>query len=75
MRSTSKTEVLARLAFAERAAEVFKGNAESATYGDLTPGGYFALRWGLCDNCVLVLKLDDCDEPVNYHNLVNESKG
>lgn len=72
IRMTSKTAELERLAFAEKAAAHFKEHPEHWSYtdGDIEPGAFFALRWGGGGNCVLVLKLDDFDEPVNYQELI-----
>ena len=69
-RMTTKGEELARLAFAEEAAADFAKNPKHWTYGTLVPGSLLALRWGLGEDCVLVLKLDDYDEQVNYQQLV-----
>jgi len=71
-RMTTKYEELERLAFAERAAACFSKDAKMATFtdGDIAPGVFLALRWGLGNDCVLVVKLDEYDQPVNYQQLV-----
>lgn len=69
MRMTTKADELERLAFAERAAAHFIATPEDNSFGELTPGSYLAIRWGLGEDCVLVLKLDDDFEPVNYQQL------
>jgi hypothetical protein len=61
----------ARIAFAERAARRFQAHPEYWTFsdGELAPGELLALRWGLGDDCVLVLRIGE-DTPVNYQQLV-----
>lgn len=73
-RMTTKADELERLAFAEQAAADFAAHPEhcSYSYGEIKPGAYLALRWGLGNDCVLVLKLCDYFEPVNYQQLVKE---
>jgi len=60
------------IAFAKRAAACFleKPNVCTYTDGEILPGCLIALRWGLGDDCVLVLKLDESHTPANYHELV-----
>ncbi len=70
-RMTTWRDEMARLAFAVKAAKYFAVHPECATYGDVLPGTYLALRWGLGGSCVLVVKLSD-DEAVNYQQLVKE---
>jgi hypothetical protein len=74
-RMTTKQEELDRLAFAERAAACFRSDPKLATFSDrsVSPGSYLALRWGLGNDCVLVVKLDEYDEPINYQQLVRQS--
>ena len=72
MRMTTRGDELDQLAFAEKAAADFKANPKHWTFTDgaIKPGALFAVRWGLGEDCVLVLKLDDSHEPTNYQNLV-----
>lgn len=73
MRMTHVHDDLEQVAFAERAAACFAKNPEYATYtdgADLIPGELLAIRWGLGNDCVVVVKLDDYFEPVNYQQLV-----
>ena len=71
MRGVWPAEQDAERAFAEEAAKVFAENPESTTYteGALDAGVLLALRWGLLDDCVVVIKISDDHEPVNYYNL------
>lgn len=64
-----------RQAFAERAARCFAANPDCWTFSDgdgPMPGEWFALRWGLGDDCVVVFKVGD-DEPVNYGQLIRQA--
>lgn len=65
-----------RIAFAEQAARSFKANPQYWTFsrGAIEPGAWLALRWGLCDDCVLVIQVGDA-EPVNYAQLVRTVEG
>lgn len=60
-----------RQEFAERAAKHFAEHATSATYGDVEPDTWFAVRWGLHNRAVLVFKLGD-EQPVIYGDLIAE---
>lgn len=60
--------------FAQRAARYFEENPQHRSYSDreINPGCLLAMKWGRWDNCVLVLKLDDFFEPINYQNLIHK---
>ena len=60
--------------FARKAAKHFAENPKHYTFtdGDIECGCFFAIRFGLCDDCVVVLKIDDNHEPVNYQQLIRE---
>ena len=60
--------------FAIRAAIHFSDHKEHFTYtdGDIEPGCLFAMRYGLGDDCVVVLKLDCEFVPVNFQQLIRE---
>lgn len=73
-RMTTKSEELARLAFAEKAAYWFADNPHGATFGDVEPGQFLALRWGIGNDCVLVVRIDENDQPVNYQQLIERAK-
>lgn len=59
-------------AFAERAAKAFLDEPKmySFTDGDIKPGVYLAIRWGLHDRAVLVLKLAEDHTPLIYGDLI-----
>ena len=72
MRLVNVEEEQAQIAFALHAAEAFGANPRmhSFTGGDIAPGVLLALRWGLHDRAVLVLKLDESHVPTIYGDLV-----
>ena len=60
--------------FAKRAANSFKLNPQHWSYTDNTieSGEYFALRFGLGKDCVVVFRIGD--EPIlNYQQLINNA--
>jgi hypothetical protein len=61
--------------FAMRAAAMFSDNPKLSVFtdGDIERGQFLALRWGLGNDCVLVLKLDDVYVPTNYGNIIRQS--
>lgn len=63
-----------QVAFAQKAAAHFTAHPEARTYsdGNIAPDCFFAVRWGAGDDCVAVLKLDPCHEPVIYAQLVGK---
>jgi len=71
-RMTTKSEELARLAFAEKAAVDFAEYPQHATYGDIGCGLFLAIRWGMGNDCVLVVRQDENDEAVNYQQLIRK---
>jgi hypothetical protein len=42
--------------------------------GEIEPGCWLALRWGMGKDCVLVLKLDEFEQPVNFQNIIKRAK-
>lgn len=72
MRGVHLSDELAQIEFAKKAAAHFALHPEHSTYTgeEIKPGCLFAVRWGLCDDCVLVLKLDETHVPTNYFQLV-----
>lgn len=67
-RMTTIKEVTAELEFAKRAAAHFKEHPEHSTFGDEfpEPGCLLAVRWGMGNDCVLVVKLSDDHVPTIY---------
>lgn len=68
MRQVHESDLLEELAFAKRAAEKFASDPSMHSFSDaeIERGKFLALRWGLGDDCVLVLKLDDIHTPTIY---------
>lgn len=63
--------------FALKAADWFSKNEKGATFsinGEIVSGEYLALRWGLDNDCVLVVKLDEYYEPQNYGNIIKKPR-
>lgn len=62
-------------AFVKEAALYFSKNKDKWSYtsGPIVAGCYFALRWGLSDDCVLLFKLDENLEPTIYGQAVREA--
>lgn len=44
--------------FANAAAADFKANPSHTTYGPTMPGTLLAIRWGMNDDCVLIVRVD-----------------
>ncbi len=71
MRSTDMAAERDQQQFARDAAAAFAKDPQKASYGDLSPGSLLALRWGMTERGVLVLKLDEDFEPVNYRDFIH----
>lgn len=58
--------------FAKKAAKSFTANEQFITFtdGEVEAGCLFAIRWGFGADCVLVFRLDEDFEPVNYQQLI-----
>lgn len=65
-----------KLTFANEAKVYFESHPESITYGKEGPqqGKFYALRWGMDQNCILVFKIDEYDEIVNYCEFIDKAK-
>ena len=63
---TSIEEQKRLLKFVEEAATDFNEHPDHTTYGSTEAGGLLAIRWGMGGDCVLVLKVDENFEPMNY---------
>ena len=64
------------LEFTNRATDHFESNKKSVTYthSDIVAGCLFATRWGLSDDCILVFRLDDDFEPMNFQQIIKEAE-
>ena len=76
MRQYEATEETERLEFARLAAKHFEDHPENITFTLNNPdkGAYMAMRWGLGLDCVLVVKLCEYFEPVNYVQFISREK-
>lgn len=74
MRLVHEETLLEELEFARRAAKHFAAEPKHASFtsGEIEPGCLIALRWGLGNDCVLVLKLDEFHEPTIYGEIVRQ---
>lgn len=71
MISTTTEDVVRELEFVQKAAAAFAKYPDMATYMEkLKPGGYIALRWGVLERGVLLLKLDSNFVPINYRDAI-----
>lgn len=76
-RMTSISEESERMDFAKAAAAHFATHPKHWSYsggGEITPGSFLALRWGLGDDCVLVLRLDPDEDPVNFQQIIRDGQ-
>lgn len=71
-RMTSIQQEREHIAFVERAVKSFEEHPEYATFGDLEPGSLLAIRWGLGNDCVLVVQLDEYCEAVVYQQAIKK---
>jgi hypothetical protein len=76
MRSVRMSELDEELAFMKKAAEYFAAHPSKSSYGDIEPDTFLALRWGLGEDCVLVLKLAELWQhtPTNYQNVIDRTQ-
>jgi hypothetical protein len=58
--------------FAVKAASHFAAHPEHSTFGDTEPGSYLALRWGMGEDCVKVVMLDNNHEPTVYQQIIKK---
>ena len=74
MKSCYVSDVEDEIAFAKKAAEAFAKNPKYMTFSvdGVKPGALLAIRWGMGDDCVVVVKLDENHIPTNYMNLVTQ---
>ena len=63
--------------FAKRAMQRFISDNRLDTYTDkdVEAGCLFAIRWGAFDRCILVFRLDENVEPVNFQDCLTTREG
>lgn len=69
---TTISEEKDRVAFAEQAASRFAEDSSLTTFGNPEPGNFLAIRWGIDDSSVLVVKVDAEFQPRVYQKAVKE---
>ena len=67
----SLKDIKARAEFVEKAAAMFQKNPGITKYGEMEPGNYFAIRWGMDNDCVIVFKLDPDFECEVYDQVID----
>lgn len=74
MKMVTASDVEEELQFAKDAAKAFAEDPSISTWrkAEIKPGIFMALRWGMGEDCVVVIKLDENHIPTNYQNLVKE---
>jgi hypothetical protein len=74
MRTVYPSQIEDELAFARKAAAHFAAHPEHSTYtdGEIKPDCFLAIRWGLGEDCVVVVKLDEMHVPTNYAEIVRQ---
>lgn len=72
MRHVYLSEQDEQTAFAKRAAKHFAAHPEHWSFADGNPeaGQLLALRWGLGEDCVAIMRLDANFEPTIYAQLI-----
>jgi hypothetical protein len=73
-RAVYEAQIVAELEFARAAAGHFAQNPQHSTYtaGAIEPGCFLAIRWGLGEDCVMIVKLDEAHMPTNYMEIVRQ---
>ena len=68
------SEELERQTFALKAAKRFAQEPKCFTFtdGDIKPGVWFAVRWGLDEDGVVCFKISEDSPIVNYYRLVGQ---
>lgn len=61
--------------FVKKAAKYFLENPKKSTFteSEIVPGCYFALRWGMDDDCVLLFRLDEDLVPTVYQQAIRDA--
>ena len=74
MRVVNLNEENEIIEFAKRSGKYLAENKEKTTCTDseIKAGCLFALRFDLDDNCVVVFKLDENFEPINFRQLIKQ---
>lgn len=63
--------------FVTHAAKFFAKSDKHKTFtldGKITEGCLFGIRWGLDSDCVVVVRISEDFEPINYQNIISDLK-
>lgn len=73
MRQYQETEETERLEFARKAAKHFEENPLSVTFSKNGPenGEFMALRWGGGNDCVVVFRVHEYEDIINYAQFIS----
>lgn len=71
MINVSIENVESKLHFVKKTSEFFHKNPHCSTYGDVEPGSWFAVKWGMDNDCILVFKIDPDEEIENYCHVID----
>lgn len=65
MKHRRLNEEFEKIALVQAAKEAFDKDPKLATFsiGDVVEGSLFAVRWGLDNDCIMILKIDESTEP------------
>jgi HD-like signal output (HDOD) protein len=69
---TSVSAETARTDFAKKAAEHFAKNPKHYSFGEIERGEYLALRWGMGNDCVLVIRQHEDEQAVNFQQAITQ---
>lgn len=74
MKALYLSEEEKKLSFVKEAANFFSTNPTKKSYtsGNITPGEFFALRWGYGEDCILIFKLSEDFIPELYQQVIKE---
>jgi hypothetical protein len=75
MKMTHIEEEKEKIEFLERAKKSFSENKEFHTYTDngrIENGEFFAIRWGIGGDCIVIFKVSEECEPINFQNVLEK---
>ena len=73
MKMTSFKDLDDKVSFATAAKDHFRHNPKSITFskhGQPEPGEFYAVRFGLDNDCVVIFKIDEYEEILNFQNCI-----
>jgi len=70
MISTSLEQEAEVTDFVKKAKEAFLKEPNASTFGSMEKGTLFAIRWGIMDRGIVVVRLDNDFEPINFQDAI-----